>query len=176
MCPDWCGQKCVRWSFDSGRWRNGSTASPREGIGHEKRGVFMRAMKARCWCNRWPRSAPRARSGGTGYGNRAPLPHHQDRVASATLPSGEDGGSKCKEAPNEGPRRRRGDVWMPCAREGRSPLGTGGGKPPETARGIEAVMAGTDLRARFTRARPEGRVLCFNPRVKNQKRSPISTK
>ena len=45
------------------------------------------------------------------------------RVAPATLPSGEDGGSKRKEAPNEGPRACRGDVWMPCAREGQGPLG-----------------------------------------------------
>ena len=67
--------------------------------------------------------------------------------APATLPSGEDGGSKCKEAPNEGPRRRRGDVWMPCAREGRCPL--------ENARGIEAVWP-RRAAARFKRARPEG--------------------
>ena len=54
--------------------------------------------------------------------------------AHAPLPSGEDGGSKRKEAPNEGPRRRRGDVWMPCAREGRSPLGNSGRTPPSCLR------------------------------------------
>jgi len=32
-------------------------------------------------------------------------------VADATLPSGEDGGSKCKEAPNEGPRAKRVETF-----------------------------------------------------------------
>ena len=40
----------------------------------------------------------------------------------APLPSGEDGGSKRKEAPNEGPRFKRGDFGMPCVREGQRPL------------------------------------------------------
>ena len=33
-----------------------------------------------------------------------------------------NGGSKDKEAPNEAPRRWRGNVGMPCPREGRRPL------------------------------------------------------
>jgi hypothetical protein len=60
-----------------------------------------------------------------------------DRVAAATLPAGEAGGSKRKEGPDAAGRgSARGApsagmrvdaanrVGMPCAREGRSPLGS----------------------------------------------------
>lgn len=40
---------------------------------------------------------------------------HKKRVASAALPFAEDGGGKRKEAPNEGPRQRRGDVGKVAA-------------------------------------------------------------
>lgn len=40
------------------------------------------------------------------------------------LPFGENGEASAKEAPNEGPALGAGYVWMPCARQGQSPLAT----------------------------------------------------
>lgn len=52
-------------------------------------------------------------------------------VAYATLPSGEDGGSKRKEAPNEGPRRQ---AWRRL-----DALRARGAKPLSCVRGIAAI-------------------------------------